>query len=165
MRSLVLVLLAAGSLHAQTPAPCSATEYRQFDFWLGDWDVVGPNGNPAGTNSISRILGGCVLQEHWKGAGGGEGMSFNTYDASRHLWHQTWVDDHGSLLELDGALAEGRMVLSGTTAARRGGSVLNRITWSRLDDTGSRVRQLWETSSDGGKTWTTSFDGTYRKRG
>ena len=31
-------------VHAQEakPAPCSAPEHRQFDFWLGDWEVRGP---------------------------------------------------------------------------------------------------------------------------
>jgi tetratricopeptide (TPR) repeat protein len=24
--------------------PCSGAEYRQFDFWLGEWDVFNPNG-------------------------------------------------------------------------------------------------------------------------
>jgi hypothetical protein len=27
-----------------------------------------------------------------------------------------------------------------------------------------RVRQHWETSKDGGATWTTAFDGYYRRR-
>ena len=62
---------------APPPRPCSAPEHRQFDFWAGSWDVVGPSGKVAGHNDIEPILGGCVLREHWKGTGGLEGYSFN----------------------------------------------------------------------------------------
>ena len=97
------------------PGPCAAPEHRQFDFWLGDWEVRTPEGKLAGHNTITRTLGGCVLQENWRGARGHQGTSYNIYDASRRRWHQTWVDDEGLLLELDGAYADGRMVLSGET--------------------------------------------------
>src|SRR5436190_24339821 len=51
---------------AASPAPprCDAPEYRQFDFWAGEWDVTSAaNGSAAGTNSVTRTLDGCVLQE------------------------------------------------------------------------------------------------------
>ena len=51
-------------------AACTTPEYRQFDFWVGDWDVFGPAGARTGTNRVDRLLNGCVLQEHWVGAGG-----------------------------------------------------------------------------------------------
>ena len=50
------------ALTTSPPAkPCTAAENRQFDFWIGDWDVTTPNGKAAGTNRINPILGGCVL--------------------------------------------------------------------------------------------------------
>ena len=137
---------------------CASPEYHQFDFWVGDWTVTAPNGKVVGTNTIDRPLGSCVLQEHWIGAGGTHGSSFNIYDAARKLWHQTWVDDHGTLLLLDGAYADGKMTLSGGT------STINRITWEQKGSKPDRVRQLWETSTDGGKTWQTSFDGLYTRK-
>jgi hypothetical protein len=145
------------------PPPCSEPEYRQFDFWVGDWDVWTPKGNLAGTNRIDRILGGCVLQENWKGARGLTGYSFNTYDPGDQKWHQTWVDDQGTLLLLSGEFKDGKMVLSGATPARgTAKAALQRITWSPLPD--GSVRQLWESSEDGGKTWTVAFDGNYRHK-
>jgi uncharacterized protein DUF1579 len=149
---------------APAPAPpaCSGPEFRQFDFWLGDWDVKLPNGKVAGTNNIQGILGGCVLQESWKGAGKVEGHSFNIYDASTKRWHQTWVDNTGTLLNLDGGIVDGKMVLSGDTLDEKGNKVINRIIWTKVD--ADHVRQLWETSSDGGKTWETAFDGQYTKK-
>jgi hypothetical protein len=142
------------------PAPCSAPEYRQFDFWLGDWDVVNPAGKPAGHNHITSEYGGCVLQEHWTGAGGSVGSSFNIYDPVRKLWHQTWVDNGGMLLEIEGGMQGGSMVMSGEQPQADGKKLLHRITWTPNH---GKVRQFWETSNDGGKTWAVSFNGTYSR--
>jgi len=163
--------IAAGDTTPQatsTPPPprpakaCVAPEYRQFDFWIGDWAVTDPKGNPAGKNLITEEQGGCVLHEHWTGAKGGTGESFNIYDGAAKRWHQTWVDSGGTLLLLDGGLVDGRMVLTGKGAGPNGETVTNRISWEKLAD--GRVRQTWSVSSDGGATWTTSFDGYYAKR-
>jgi len=143
--------------------PCSSSEYRQFDFWIGDWNVTS-GGEPAGTNSIHRIHNGCALQENWQGAGEGgiSGTSFNLYDQATGRWHQTWVDDSGTLLLLDGGLQNGVMVLSGQRPARDGsGMVLHRISWTPNDD--GSVRQLWEASKDEGGKWAVLFDGLYNK--
>jgi hypothetical protein len=144
------------------PKACATPEFRQFDFWLGDWTVTDPKGNAAGTNLITLEQGGCVVHEHWTGSKGGTGESFNLYDRAAKRWHQTWVDNGGTLLLLNGGLAEGRMVLTGTSAGPKGETVTNRITWEKLAD--GRVRQTWTVSSDGGATWATSFDGYYAKR-
>lgn len=148
---------------ANAPPPCAAAEHRQFDFWIGDWQVTRPDGKPAGTSRITRILNGCVLLEEWSGAGGGTGKSFNLYDRRHKQWHQTWVDGSGSLLHLAGGVdATGAMVMSNEQPAPSGaGTVHNRITWTPRSAT--EVRQHWESSTDGGATWTTVFDGTYRK--
>jgi hypothetical protein len=149
---------------APAPAPpaCSTPEFRQFDFWLGDWDVKLPDGKVAGTNSITSILDGCVLQESWQGAGKVKGNSFNIYDAATKTWHQTWVDNGGNLLSLKGGLVDGKMVLSGESVDDKGVKTINRITWTRID--ADHVRQLWEASGDGGKTWQVAFDGQYTKK-
>ena len=144
------------------PPACTSAEHRQFDFWIGNWDVTLPNGKYAGTNRIEPILTGCVLRESWSGAGGMHGTSYNIYDATSHRWHQTWVDDVGSLLELNGTFRDGRMVLIGEQKSDSG-ATLQRITWTPNGK--GEVRQLWEASSDGGKTWAVQFDGLYRKKG
>jgi hypothetical protein len=146
------------------PAPCSCPECHQFDFWLGDWEVTTPKGTMAGTNHIVPILGGCAIQENWKGSRGMSGTSVNMFVPETGMWHQTWIDDQGMLLLLDGKFEDGKMVLSGKTQdpAGAGGVVLQRITWSQLP--GGKVRQLWETSKDGGKSWTVAFDGTYTRK-
>jgi len=74
-----------GSATPQTPPPppgCAteASPYRDFDFWIGHWDVYDPDGNFAGENLISVREGGCLLLEEWTGSQGGSGTSMNFYD-------------------------------------------------------------------------------------
>jgi hypothetical protein len=163
-----LALAAAGPQAPPSPTPspaaCSAPEYRQFDFWLGEWNVYDPKGQIQGTNRITRELGGCVLQERWVAAGpvAQEGSSFNTWSPAAKRWHQTWVDSTGGFLLLDGVFENGVMTLRGEMPARSGGTVRHRIAWSAL--AGGRLRQFWERSTDGGQTWTVAFDGTYVRR-
>jgi len=65
----------AGSAAAQQKQPaCTATQHRQFDFWLGDWTVTDSTGTSTlGTNSITREEGGCLVHEHWTDADGSTG--------------------------------------------------------------------------------------------
>jgi hypothetical protein len=163
--------LAAVIVSAQSPAPvpgpkpCTAPEYRQFDFWMGNWDVKDPQGKVVGTNRITREYDGCVLQEHWEARGPQKqtGSSFNTWNAPARQWHQTWVDSTGGFLLLDGGLVDGAMVLVGEMPARVGtGRVRHRITFTPLP--AGTVRQFWESSRDGGKTWTVTFDGLYVRK-
>jgi hypothetical protein len=147
------------------PDPCASPEHRQFDFWLGDWDVRHPDGRLAGRNRIVSLFGGCVLHESWEGTSGHRGTSVNIYDATRGVWHQTWVDSSGTLLVLEGGLRAGAMVLEGSAAspAEPRVTVRHRISWAVIDGDPDRVRQHWETSGDG-STWETAFDGRYTRR-
>ena len=152
---------------AQTTAPtppgksCQAVEHRQFDFWVGHWDVFVPSGKKAGESRIEVIADGCALLEQWAGGGGVTGKSLNIYDAVDRRWHQTWVDNSGTLLVLAGELVDRSMVMSmsGPSASDARATVLQRITWTPASD--GSVRQRWESSSDAGKTWTVLFDGRY----
>lgn len=160
-------LLGASLLSVTTPlsaqdstsfAPaCRSAEHRQFDFWIGEWEVT-VAGNPAGRNTIVRVSGGCALLENWTATNGGEGKSLNSYDAVLGEWTQHWVGQNGRILHLTGGLRDGKMVLEGVQAWASG-PLRNRITWTPVSP--NEVRQVWEQSTDGGTTWKTAFDGRY----
>jgi hypothetical protein len=156
-----LLALAASPAAAAATSCSDAAKSHQFDFWIGDWDVSAGAGN-AGTNKIEPILGGCVLQENWHGAQGGEGTSLNFYNPDTGKWHQKWVWKQGKALELEGGLENGKMVLEGQKKGSDGKTIRNRITWTPNAD--GTVRQLWESSGDEGKTWQVQFDGLYKRR-
>ncbi|MGZ8273209.1 MAG: hypothetical protein ACXWUM_04780 [Burkholderiaceae bacterium] len=155
---------AALSCFAPTAAaagPCDGSEHRQFDFWLGEWNVRTPDGKLAGVNSITREYDGCVLHERYSTGRGYSGESLNIYDAARKVWHQTWVDTSGTLLLLEGGLRGGSMVLEGQTIGAEGQVTGHRITWTPGAD--GSVRQYWE-STDGKGEWRTAFDGSYTRK-
>jgi hypothetical protein len=151
------------NLPAQTPPspPPLPPESHQFDFWLGEWTVTNPAGKKAGESRIESIAAGSGLLENWTGAGGGIGKSLNCWNPAKKQWQQFWVGAGGSVLELGGGLVGGNMVLSGEHDVG-GQRTIERITWTPNPD--GSVRQHWEQSTDGGKTWKTSFDGLYRKK-
>lgn len=169
---LMVLLLTSANSHADPspPAPamtqaCTAPEHRQFDFWLGEWAVTGKGGKLVGKSRIESILLGCAIAEHWSSGTGGanDGKSYNLYNRELGRWEQFWVDAKGNRLMLSGGLVDGNMVLEGRqervdpkTGVRR----RERITWTPNAD--GSVRQLWESSTDEGKTWTVAFDGLYR---
>ena len=148
------------SQQAPSQPACAASEHRQFDFWIGRWEVKRPDGRVAGTNVIRREHGGCVLIESWTGAGGMTGSSVNAYNPVTKRWHQTWADSSGTLLLIDGEWREGALRLAGEMFGPQGRQQ-TRITWTPLS--GGRLRQMWETSGDEGRTWRTAFDGLYEK--
>ena len=162
---LTAALFAPSALAAQqTPPPgCDAAEHRQFDFWVGSWTVTDSAGATTyGTSSVTAEEKGCLVHEHWAGSRGGTGQSFNYYDPPRKVWEQDWVGSGGGNIRLIGHLDGGAMVLEGDT--QQGSAVLHqKVMWIPLPD--GRVRQYWRQTADSGRTWTTVFDGYYRKVG
>ena len=162
---LLAPLLVAAPVAAQQPPPagCTAPEYRQFDFWEGDWEVTDSAGTVVmGTNLITREESGCVLREQWRAGRGGTGQSLNFYERLTGRWAQVWVASNGSVLRLQGGFENGAMRLEGETRPPNGPLIRNRIVWTPLAD--GRVRQSWLTSRDSGATWQAGFDGWYRRR-
>lgn len=157
----LLVLAGSAPAAATTPLRCDADAYRAFDFWIGEWEVWA-NDQRAGTNRIERVLDGCALSEHWRGASGLEGRSYNAWDAATGRWRQFWVAAQGNVLQLEGGMRGGAMVLEGVRPHPQSGAPQRqRIAWTRNAD--GSVRQLWETSDDDGATWRVAFDGRYRR--
>jgi hypothetical protein len=157
MTAALLALTAASAL----AGPCDSTEHRQFDFWLGAWDVHTPNGKLVGVNRIEREYDGCVLHERYSTERGYQGESLNSYDPGRKVWHQTWVDNQGTLLLLEGGMRSGSMVLEGQSTAADGQLTRHRISWTPNAD--GSVRQHWE-STDAKGQWSTAFDGRYTRK-
>jgi hypothetical protein len=150
-------------LAGQSPAACTSAAHRQFDFWMGDWDVYDARGQRAGANRIEKTLSGCALHETWTSAGPSRGNSYSAWDGGDNRWHQTWVDNEGTVLRISGGIVNCEMVMEGDRRLADGTTVSERITWTPNAD--GTVRQLWQTSRDRGMRWTVVFDGTYRRRG
>jgi hypothetical protein len=141
----------------QNAKPCAySKEARQFDFWIGSWDVRTLAGDLAGSNDVRLGAGDCVLVENWKSMRGGTGQSLNFFDADAKKWRQTWVDSDGEVTRFEGTFSEGSMRFVGERIDKKGTRIPVTMTFTPLPD--GRVRQRGESSADGGKTWTEEYD-------
>ena len=94
MKKCILLLLPVFfSLIVSAQKPCSSPEYRQFDFWVGDWEAFGKKGQKAGDSKISFLLDSCSILEEWTSASIQKGLryagkSYNSYNAATKKWQQ-----------------------------------------------------------------------------
>ncbi len=162
--AIVGTTLAQAQPTSAPPPACTGAEHRQFDFWLGEWEVrSGTNpGTLQGTSWIERSPNGCWITEHWHSARGSDGSSLNAWDAQYQVWRQFWTGADGVVLRLEGGLRDGAMLMHGELPKTGGGLQRQRIRWTPRRD--GSVTQQWDTSDDGGRTWQTSFLGVYRHR-
>ena len=164
--SLLVVSIARSQ---QTPAsnPCTAAQQKQFDFWVGEWDLTWPGDKPGevghGTNVIKRTMDGCVVQENFSAGDSGHlrGTSVSVFDVNAGKWKQTWVDNEGEYLDFVGEFTNGEMILQRETI-RNGEKILQRMVFKNI--TANEVDWSWEASRDGGKTWEVKWPIHYKRR-
>ncbi len=157
------------ALSALSQRPCSQPAYRQFDFWIGEWEAFGLNGQKAGDSKISLILNSCIILEEWTSAGQQNGMtykgkSFNTYNAATKQWQQTWVDNVGGTNEyLQGKFENNQIIYSSTPFQfKKDTMAIRKMTFTNLN--ADKLRQHGEISKDNGITWSTEYDLEYRRK-
>lgn len=142
-------------------SPCKAKpEFRQFDFWIGEWDAKNTQGVTVGSSSVQLILNQCIIFENWS-TPVSAGKSFNVFNSADNKWHQSWVDDKGTFTHYIGEFKDDKMILVAENVIN-GKKTLSKMTFSRLPN--GDVRQFGENSVDEGKTWTTAFDFTYTRK-
>lgn len=166
--------LIAGSITAETsiaqqqsqtppPPPCTLDEkFRDFDFWIGTWEVTPwAGGAVAGHNVIAPAEGGCLLTENWTNVQGGTGRSINFYNPNTGNWRQVWIAG-GYSIDIEGGLKDGAMALEGSIFYYgQKNTVPFKGTWTPQED--GSVRQHFEQFNPETKEWATWFDGRYVK--
>lgn len=146
----------------ERPKPCQSAPYHAFDFWIGDWVVTDPTGEIAGTNSITREEGGCLLVERWSGSQGSTGQSYNYFDPVTGMWRQVWISG-GVIIDYEGGVNQrGQMLLEGTINYRNGDTYDFRGSWTPNSD--GSVRQHFEQYNPDIEDWEDWFVGTYRRK-
>ncbi|HEX2080878.1 MAG TPA: hypothetical protein VHG08_24445 [Longimicrobium sp.] len=124
--------------------PCQDdARHRQFDFWLGDWNVTAPAAPPGSTSQIRAGLDGCLVSESWTASNGIRGRSINAYDRDQQQWHQTWVSSQPrGHLRMAGNLEGDTMALRGTRVTQTGVEIFDEYRWHRLPT--GQVIQAWK---------------------
>ena len=156
---------------AASPA-CSAAEHRQFDFWIGDWQLVVRTRSAPGadtwvesraTNEIRATYGGCAIEEHFRAEGPDEpwsGHSVSTYAEGK--WRQTWVDDQGSYMTFVGRFSSGEMILDGEPMTKDGKSFRMRMVFTAI--TKEALTWRWERTDDDGAHFRPTMTIEYARR-
>jgi Protein of unknown function (DUF1579) len=153
------------------PTPCGSPEARQFDFWIGEWDLTWPadqvGGEPGetgtGTNRVGRLFGDCVIEENFSTSDGGFlGRSHSVFDARLGIWFQTWVDNSGGYIALSGGLDGDEMILTTQPNVYDGETRINRMVFA--DITPDSLRWVWQATTDDGEHWRDLWTIDYRRR-
>jgi hypothetical protein len=167
LSTMILLALSAAAQSSAPQKPCAGPEFRQFDFWVGDWDLTWPgqNGQPEqhGHNRIERELGDCVIHEHFsdEATPAFQGTSLSTFTPQLGKWQQTWVDNQGAYMDFTGDFKEGQMVLS-RAITQKGKPVMQRMVFKNIKP--DSLDWSWERSDDDGATWKVVWPVHYQRR-
>jgi hypothetical protein len=174
-------LLAAHPANGQTE-PCPGPTHRQFDFWLGDWEIrqelLQRDGSwielPART-TVRRVAGACALTEEWRGdvlffwegmdaAAPLEGLSVRAFDPKARLWRIWWMDsrrpDFGRPFE--GRFERDEGVFLREEVGADGAPYLTRIRFHGISV--DSVRWELAISRDAGSSWSPLWRMQFRRR-
>ncbi len=136
---------------------------KQFDFWLGEWNLTWKDGGK-GTNTITKILEDQVIKESFNGKPSIHlvGQSYTVFVKPLKIWKQTWVDNESGYLDFTGGLEEdGRMILS-REAGKEGKKFLQRMVWHNIKE--NQFDWNWERSDDQGATWKVAWHIHYERK-
>jgi hypothetical protein len=151
--------------------PClGIPQAREFDFWVGEWDVY-PNGANVivGHSKVEVVSGGCMVLENWTAIGSipNIGKSMNYVNTATGKWEQHWIGSGGlnvnnPQLFVNGEYREDAMRFESTSTSPQNQKQLGRFIFFNMGP--DQVRQFYEISVDEGKTWTTSYDLVYKRK-
>lgn len=166
--NLTILLLIVFSITFSTNAkePCSTKEASEFNFWIGDWDLTwkDKDGNLLkGTNSIKKVLDGCVIEEDFAAEDSGfKGKSISVYSPRAEKWLQTWVDNNGGYLNFEGGKAGDKMILSRSFTDKNGNNLQTRMVFKNIQK--DNFDWSWERSTDGGESWQVNWLIHYKRK-
>jgi hypothetical protein len=156
--------------------PCQG-QYRDFDFWIGEWDVLNRNRGSADTRwfetgtataRIYPVVGGCGIVEHWRGHAFGDflvGFSLRSFNPQRGRWDLAllWPNTGNPRFgELHGGFRHNRGELFSRSLTETGDTTLTRFTFS--DITPNTLRWQQGTSVDNGRSWSSSWIMEFSRR-
>lgn len=156
---------------SQNARPCDTQEGKQLDFWLGEWQLSWPaeqwGGRKGkmqhGTNTVTRILDDCIVQEEFRFPDGNfNGHSVSVFNAKKKLWQQTWVDNKGGYLVFTGNFHDGQMELRTAPVERAGKTVISRMVFRNIKP--NSLDWDWQRSEDNGETWKDVWNIHYQRK-
>ena len=175
LAALLFVLLLPAGMTAQEA--CRDPQYREFDFWIGEWDIANLQLQDDGawadvgtaTNRVFPVAGGCGIVELWDGYLGDShirGFSVRTYNSDTQTWQLllNWPQQNqAGFSDLEGVFTHGRGDFTSLFASSDGTPGMIRYTFADIGH--DRFRWNDGTSTDDGQTWRTSWIMEFSRRG
>ena len=174
--TLALLLFLSLPLSLTAQGACMG-ESRQFDFWIGEWDVLNrnrPAGEPrwydtgAATSRVYPVVAGCGIVEHWRGRAYGDflvGFSLRAFNPQVGQWDLVllWPNSgEPRFVGLAGGFRHSRGEFYSRGISAEGDTTVTRLTFS--DITPNSVRWQDGFSTDAGISWTTGWIMEFTRR-
>lgn len=155
-----IILFTVNIVLGQNNPPCASPETEQLDFWIGEWKVEWTDEDGIskyGTNTITKILGSCVIKEQFNGNPGTSlvGRSYSVYNNYTGIWYQTWVDNNGTYLSFTGGKDGDNFIFSREYRNAQGEQIMQRMVFKDIKE--NSLVWDWQMSKDGGKSWTSTW--------
>lgn len=150
---------------APRPSPCldaaAHPEFRQLDYWVGEWEVFSADGKKSSDVSVTKVLNTCGISEVWRAARSpnGDGLGLSTYNSRTDKWEYFWVSAAGATSHFEGTLLADGMRFRLLQPMPNG--VLRLRHWSLIKKPDGKIEELSVGSNDDGVTWTTEYDLTW----
>ena len=162
LTTIIVLSLTATSFAATSTMPCATPEHKQFDFWLGNWKIGAPGSSATAHSTVTASLDQCLIVENWDGGRDHSGQNLFGYSADDNTWYGMFADNEGRVhVFTSGKVSAGAAEFEGTSRGPNGETVLNRVKIMRQDP--NRVEQIWQKSTDNGKTWNIVFRSEYSR--
>ena len=174
-----VAMLAASSLHAETPAsggPAKPQQqplapvcgedrapFRDLDFLVGHWEFFTLEGMKIADQVYSKRERGCLILEDWSTLAGETGTGMNFVDPATNKWRQVWMSPRFHIDYSGGITESGDFVLEGRIYPHTGNpSAAVRGVYSRQPD-GSVTKEFLQ-YDEAAKTWRRFFIGVARRK-
>ena len=142
-----------------------SSEY--FNFWEGKWNATWPEGDKLGkgTNVLTWIMGGTVLQEDFRILEGQSkgfiGGSISVFQPRTNTWRQAWADSQGGYFDFRGAFEGDKRIFMTQPREINGKTVVQRMVF--YDIKKDSFNWDWESSNDEGETWNLNWRISYTR--
>ena len=142
-----------------------SSEY--FNFWEGKWNATWPEGDKLGkgTNELTWIMGGKVLQENFQIIEGQSkgfiGGSISVFQPRTNTWRQAWADNQGGYFDFIGSFDGDKRIFKTQPREVNGNVVIQRMVFYDIQK--DAFTWDWESSNDQGKTWNLNWRISYTR--
>lgn len=147
----ISIIFITSIMEAQSLSRYNNSKYREFDFWLGEWNIkqkiLKADGNwfeSLAKNRVFLALDSCAVIENWEGEvqffwdgmdtpENMEAISIRSYDPKSDMWQINWIDSRNTRFTIfEGKFENGKGEFFRIVNDKSGKTTMIRITFSEI---------------------------------